>query len=86
MEIKTKYNIGDKVWTMNDNTPTCITIRTITTVTREDNSTIVFYVSQETFADSLPLSDDVIFNQRQFVEHSVFPSKEELLKHYETTD
>lgn len=67
MEIKTKYNIGDKVWAMYDNEP----------------SEFIIYSIQAFFYEDLPYSIWYINNDDEgYQEDVLFPTKEELLKHY----
>ena len=68
MEIKTKYNIGDKVWVMNgDDEPVEFIIANIEI--RKHNwchRLLIFYMDE---------AEDVVG-----LEEEVFPTKEELLK------
>lgn len=70
MEIKTKYNIGDKVWVMDDNQPTEITINGLSgeyKIIENVNYHITLYYSNDSWKIC-------------FYENEVFPTKEELLK------
>ena len=71
MTIETKYNIGDKVWFIDDNKVKSATIITIGVfVERDMNSQYV--------------SNSVQYNLYDFpypyIENQLFPTKEELLK------
>ena len=69
MEIKTKYNIGDKVWVMNnDDEPTEFIIANIEIRKHNSLRPVLIFYSDGT--------EDVI----GYWEERVFPTKEELLK------
>ena len=68
MTIKTKYNIGDKVWFMNEGEPTSERIVRID----------VEQYERKQFVEYTVVLSDVILTS--FYEQEVFPTKEELLK------
>lgn len=69
MEIKTKYNIGDKVWVIADNEPTEFLIDSIEifilNMGQYGIGQSIWYVNKE---------------NEGYERHQVFPTKEELLK------
>lgn len=78
MEIKTKYNIGDKVWVMYNNNPTVIIIKWININIESD--TCIEYSSSERF-DQYSFFSDRLENLPLIVkEEKIFPTKEELKK------
>ena len=68
MTIETKYNIGDKVWFMNEGEPTSEKIVRID----------VEQYEQKQFVEYTVILCDVILTS--FYEEEIFPTKEELLK------
>lgn len=68
MEIKTKYNIGDKMWAMDDdNGPTEFIIDSISVLKRSWQPSMEIY-----YMDDI---EDMVC-----LEEETFPTKEELLK------
>lgn len=69
MEVKTKYNVGDKVWVIADNKPTEFLIDSIeifiNDVGHHGISQSIWYVDK---------------NNEGYQEHQVFPTKEKLIK------
>jgi hypothetical protein len=63
MTIETKYNVGDKVWSMKDNKPQTNTIDRIRAYASDD-----VYIEYE-----------VIGSSKEHAEHELFPSKQDLL-------
>ena len=73
MEVKTKYNIGDEVWTMLNNRPHCFRIAEIE----------VFQNSLRTFVRNVEQTNTCTRNNPQrlyFLESKCFSTKEELIK------
>ena len=73
MEVKTKYNIGDEVWTMLNNRPHCFRIAGIE----------VFQNSLRTFVRNVEHTNTGTRNNPQhlyFLDSNCFPTKEELIK------
>lgn len=73
MEVKTKYNIGDEVWTMLNNRPHCFRIAAIE----------VFRNSLRTFVRNVEHTNTGTRNNPQrlyFLDSACFPTKEELIK------
>lgn len=69
MEIKTKYNIGDTVYYLSDNTVKCSTIEFITIyINNYKNSVTITYTVRD-------------YNSYNYItKEELFPTKEELLK------
>lgn len=65
MEIKTKYNLNDKIWVMRDNEPTQIIIDSIEVFISKHFPRIIYYIND--------------FDEG-YSEKQVFSTKEELLK------
>lgn len=70
MIIKTKYNIGQKVWVLLWDNPIRAKITNIKIITRSER--IYIYYNMEDVEDE--------FNCLQVIEKEVFATKEELLK------
>ena len=79
MEIKTKYNIGDVVFTMFQNKVTYFTIRRIDIRTDRKETSIV-YTSEETYEEYSHITGENGTRNWIRCEDKIFPSKEELLK------
>lgn len=69
MDIKTKYNIGDEVWFMNEN-KACVSFIEDVRVKKNSKNTKIEYM-----VESMQKKD---FGLKK--EQDLFPSKEELLK------
>lgn len=65
MEIKTKYDINDKVWTMSENEPIEFIITDIEIYYHKNIPITIWYIDE---------------NDEGYSEKFVFPTKEELLK------
>lgn len=78
MEIKTKYNLGDKVYVMHDNKVVYFTIQRINIKIGDKIS--IEYVSSEKFRQYLYLSKESDYMSLYVEEEKVFSTKEELLK------
>ena len=78
MEIKTKYNIGDEMWTMHDNKVICFTIKGINI--KVEDKTLVEYISSEKFKQHSYFSDRLEYMPLYIKEEKVFLTREELLK------
>lgn len=80
MDIKTKYNIGQEVWVMYNNKPTCLTIASLDIWLHQKQLGVIYYM-QPYEIDPLKMSNvEYIPYNRAFYEKDVFPTKEELLK------
>lgn len=80
MAIETKYNIGDEVWVMYNNKPTCLTIAAMDIRLHQKQLWVIYYVEPYEI-DPLKMSNvEYIPYNRAFYEKDVFPTKEELLK------
>lgn len=80
MTIETKYNIGDEVWVMYENKPTCLTIAAMDIGLHKKQLWVIYYM-QPYEIDPLKMSNvEYIPYNRAFYEKDVFPTKEELLK------
>lgn len=79
MEIKTKYNIGDKVWTMFRNKVIYFIISRIE-VRVDEKETSIVYTSKDIYDEYSYLAGRDV--KRNFVrsEDKLFPTKDELLK------
>ena len=79
MTIETKYNIGDVVWFMWDNKPTCQKIAAMEVYVRE-RVLPSYYVEPYEINPIKVVNSDIIPYNRRFHEYRLFPTKEELLK------
>lgn len=70
MKIETKYNIGDKVWVIND-TQKAVNVQV-------QHIDVVFHPATPFDDDMLSITYEFGFGKRR--EEFVFPTKEELLK------
>lgn len=73
MEVKTKYNIGDEVWTMLNNRPHCFRIAEIEVVQN----------SLRTFVRNVEQTNTCTRNNPQrlyFLDSNCFSTKEDLIK------
>ena len=80
MTIKTSYNIGDEVWVMYNNKPTCLTIAAMDIGLHQKQLWVKYYM-QPYEIDPLKMSNvEYIPYNRTFCEKDVFPTKDELIK------
>ena len=79
MTIETKYNIGDEVWFMWNNKPTCQKIAAIE-VYVGGKVLPSYYVVPYEIDPIKVINSDIIPYNRRFPEFRIFSTKEELLK------
>ncbi|MBE6300171.1 MAG: hypothetical protein E7083_07595 [Bacteroidales bacterium] len=79
MIIETKYNIGDEVWFMWNNHPTCQRIAAMEVYVGKQVLPS-YYVEPYENDPIKVIHSDVIPYNRRFHEYRLFPTKEELLK------
>lgn len=79
MNIKTKYDIGQEVWFMWDNKPTCQKIAAMEVYVGE-KVLPSYYVEPYEINPIKVVNSDIIPYNRRFHEFRIFPTKEELLK------
>jgi len=79
MTIETKYNIGQEVWFMWDNRPTCQRIAAMEVYVGKQVLPSYYVEPYEIDAIKMEYSDVIPYN-RIFHEYQLFPTKEELLK------
>ena len=78
MTIETKYNIGDKLWTLDDNKVTCFTVSKIDTFTTVDSVA----ATVEGTVIGQKISKPIMYggsNTGMHYESECFPTKEELI-------
>lgn len=73
MEVKTKYNIGDEVWTMLNNRPHCFRIAGIEITCNSLRAFVRNVEYAHTGARNVP-------QHLSFLDSACFPTKEELIK------
>lgn len=80
MTIETRYNIGDEVWVMYNNKPTCLTIAAMYIALHQKQLWVKYYM-QPYEIDPIKMSNvEYIPYNRAFNEKDVFPTKDELIK------
>lgn len=80
MEIKTKYNIGDKVCALNNNRIIWFTINAIEINIKASDPTVIVYTSKEEYEDYSFVTGCNVLSSYTYREENVFATKEELLK------
>lgn len=80
MIIETKYNIGDEVWVMYNNKPTCLTIAAMDIWLHKKQLWVKYYMQPYEIDPLKMFNVEYIPYNRAFYEKDVFPTKEELIK------
>lgn len=79
MEIKSKYNIGDKVYTLSQNKVICFNIKKID-ITINEKETSIIYTSKETYEEYSHITGYEVTHNWLRSEDKIFLTKEELLQ------